>query len=52
MSNRLAGQQIELVGSLKFAFADFAMEPPSIGGFVSVENEATLEIKLLLAKQP
>jgi len=49
---RLAGPQVELVGSLKLAFADFAMEPPTIGGFVSVEDEATLEVKLLLAKQP
>ncbi len=47
---RLTGQQVELVGSLTFAFADFAMEPPSIGGFVSVEDEATLEVKLLLQK--
>lgn len=51
LQTRLAGQQIELVGSLSFAFADFAMEPPSIGGFVSVEDEATLEVKLLLARQ-
>ena len=48
---RLNGQQIELVGSLTFAFSDFAMEPPSIGGFVSVEDEATLEVRLLLNKQ-
>lgn len=47
----LASQQVELVGSLMFPFADFDMEPPSIGGFVSVEDEATLEVKLLLARQ-
>ena len=52
LQTRLAGQQVELVGSLTFAFADFAMEPPSVGGFVSVEDRATLEVKLLLAKQP
>ncbi len=51
LQTRLDGQQVELVGSLTFAFADFGMEPPSIGGFVSVEDQATLEVKLLLAKQ-
>lgn len=51
LQTRLDGQQVELVGSLTFAFADFIMEPPSIGGFVSVEDQATLEVKLLLAKQ-
>ena len=50
LQTRLAGQQVELVGSLTFAFADFAMQVPSVGGFVSVEDEATLEVKLLLAK--
>ncbi len=50
LQTRLTGQQVELVGSLRFAFADFAMEAPSVGGFVSVEDQATLELKLLLAK--
>ena len=50
LQTRLAGQQVELVGSLEFAFADFGMSPPSVGGFVSVEDQATLEVKLLLAK--
>src|SRR5919198_2259631 len=34
---------IEVLGSLTFPFSDFGMTPPSIGGFVSVENDATLE---------
>lgn len=50
LQTRLSGPQVELVGSLEFAFADFGMQPPSVGGFVSVEDEATLEVKLLLAK--
>lgn len=50
LAARLAGPQVELVGNFTFAFADFAMEPPSIGGFVSVEDRATLEVKLLLAR--
>lgn len=46
---RLTGAQGEVVGSLTFPFSDFGMSPPSIGGFVSVEPDATLEFRLLLA---
>ncbi len=47
---QLNGDQGQVVGSLKFPFSDFGMTPPSVGGFVSVENDATLEFKLLLAR--
>ena len=47
---QLKGIQIELVGSLTFPFSDFGMQPPSIGGFVSVESNATLEVRLELAR--
>lgn len=47
---RLAGSQGEVVGSLKFPFSDFGMSAPSVGGFVSVEPDATLEFKLLLTR--
>ena len=47
---QLTGEQGQVVGSLKFPFSDFGMTPPSVGGFVSVENDATLEFKLLLAR--
>jgi polyisoprenoid-binding protein YceI len=47
---RLTGTQIEVVGSLTFPFSDFNMVPPSIGGFVSVENNATLEFDLKFQK--
>lgn len=46
---RLSGSQIELVGSITFPFSDFGMTPPSIGGFVSVQPNATLEFQLNLA---
>jgi polyisoprenoid-binding protein YceI len=45
---RLADGRIEVVGSLTFPFSDFAIEPPNIAGFVSVENEGTLEFLLAL----
>jgi polyisoprenoid-binding protein YceI len=47
----LSGAQIQLVGSVSFPFSDFGMTPPSIGGFVSVQNTATMEFKLLLNRQ-
>jgi polyisoprenoid-binding protein YceI len=48
---RMTGSNIELVGSITFPFSQFGMTPPSIGGFVSVENNATMEFQLLLTRQ-
>jgi polyisoprenoid-binding protein YceI len=48
---RLAGSQMELVGSVTFPFSQFGMTPPSIGGFVSVQNNATMEFDLKLIRQ-
>lgn len=42
--------RIELVGSLTFPFSDFGMTPPSVGGFVTVEDDATLEFQLFLER--
>ena len=39
---------LEVVGSLRFPMSLFDIDPPSIGGFVTVEPEATLEFKLVL----
>ena len=47
---RLNGSQIELVGSITFPFSDFGMTPPSVGGFVEVEDDATMEFSLFLTK--
>lgn len=44
----LNGDQIELVGSYTFVMAEFEITPPSIGGFVTVEDDATLEFKILV----
>jgi len=46
----LADGVIEVVGSLTFPFADFGMTPPSVGDFVKVQPDATLEFLLRLAK--
>jgi polyisoprenoid-binding protein YceI len=48
---RLTASKIELVGSITFPFSQFGMTPPSIGGFVSVENNATMEFQLLMTRQ-
>jgi polyisoprenoid-binding protein YceI len=48
---RLTGSKIELVGSITFPFSQFGMTPPSIGGFVTVQDNATMEFQLLLTPQ-
>ena len=50
MKARLDGARIELVGSLTFPMADFGMTPPNVAKIVTVEDDATLEYKLLLRK--
>jgi polyisoprenoid-binding protein YceI len=47
---RLNGDRIEIVGALTFPFADFGMTPPDVGGFVQVEDDATLEVLVSLAR--
>lgn len=47
---RVTGGKGELVGSLSFPMSDFNITPPSIGGFVTVDPDATLEFKLVLEK--
>ena len=45
---RIAGSQFEIVGSLTFPMADYSITPPSIGGFVTVTDQATLEFDVFL----
>ena len=47
-AQRLGAGAIELAGSAPIAFADFAIEPPSVAGVVTVEDNGTLEFKLRL----
>ena len=46
------GNQLELVGAITFPMVDYGITPPSIGGFVTVEDDATLEFKILLEQAP
>jgi polyisoprenoid-binding protein YceI len=47
---QLNGSVIQVLGSLDFPFADFSINAPNIGGFVSVEDHGTLEFLVNLAK--
>jgi len=47
---RLSGPRIEVAAALTFPFSDYGMTPPDIAGFVQVEDDATLELLLSLAK--
>jgi len=50
MSARLSGSQIEAAGAITFPFSQFNMTPPNIGGFVSVQNNATMEFALVFQR--
>jgi polyisoprenoid-binding protein YceI len=50
LQTQVNGSQLEVVGSLTFPFSDFGMDPPTIGGIVDVEPNATLEFQLFLAQ--
>jgi len=46
VSGQRAGDAIELAGAAPIDFDDFAIEPPSIAGFVTVRDTGRLEFKL------
>jgi polyisoprenoid-binding protein YceI len=45
---RLSASQIEVVGSISFPWSEFNMQAPNVGGFVTVDNTATMEFDLFL----
>jgi polyisoprenoid-binding protein YceI len=44
------GNLIQVLGTLAFPFSDYGINAPNIGGFVSVQDEGTLEFQVNLAK--
>lgn len=48
LAARFSPNQIEVVGSTTFPFERFGMTPPSIAGFVSVQDSATMEFDIHL----
>ena len=47
---RLSSSRIQAVGSLTFPWSEFNMTAPSVGGFVSVTDRATMEFDLVLQR--
>lgn len=47
---RLSNSEIQAVGSLTFPWSEFNMTAPSVGGFVSVTDHATMEFDLRLMR--
>ena len=47
---RLSSSRIQAVGSLTFPWGQFNMAAPSVGGFVSVTDRATMEFDLVLRR--
>jgi polyisoprenoid-binding protein YceI len=43
---RWNGSTIEVVGTIDIAFAEYDIDPPNVGGFVSVEDEGEIELQL------
>lgn len=41
------GNVITGLATVKFAFEDFGMSPPNIGGFVSVQDHVTLQVQIV-----
>ncbi len=50
VQTRLSSSSLEVAGSLTFPWSAFNMTAPSVGGFVSVENKATMEFDLRLKR--
>jgi polyisoprenoid-binding protein YceI len=44
---RKAGNVITALATVTFAFADFSISPPNVGGFVSVEDHITLQMVIV-----
>ncbi len=47
---RLDGGNLQVVGSYKFPMSMFDIDPPNVGGFVTVDSDATLEFKIVMTK--
>jgi len=43
---RWSGETIDVVGTLDIRFSDYEIDPPDIGGFVTVEDEGEMELQL------
>ncbi|MGH9025987.1 MAG: YceI family protein [Acidimicrobiia bacterium] len=46
VEGRWDGRSVQVVGNLPIVFADYGMDAPNIGGFVSVRDEGEMEFQL------
>lgn len=46
LQGRWDGKTVQVVGHLPIVFADYAIQAPSIGGFVSVRDQGEMELQL------
>jgi polyisoprenoid-binding protein YceI len=50
LEGRWDGRDIQVVGSLDVRFADYQIDPPNIGGFVSVKDQGVMEFQIFFHK--
>jgi polyisoprenoid-binding protein YceI len=50
LEGRWDGRDIQVVGSLDVRFADYQIEAPNIGGFVSVKDQGVMEFQIFFRK--
>jgi polyisoprenoid-binding protein YceI len=50
VEGRWDGRDVQVVGRLPIRFADYDMQAPNIGGFVSVRDEGEMELQLFFKK--
>jgi polyisoprenoid-binding protein YceI len=46
IEGRWDGESVQVVGNLPIVFADYNMEAPNVGGFVSVDDEGEMELQI------
>jgi hypothetical protein len=51
VEGRWDGTSIQVVGNLPIVFADYDMDAPNVGGFVSVRDEGEMEFQLFFREQ-
>jgi polyisoprenoid-binding protein YceI len=50
LEGRWDGRDIQVVGSLDVRFVDYQIDPPNIGGFVSVKDQGVMEFQIFFRK--
>jgi polyisoprenoid-binding protein YceI len=50
LQGRWDGRDIQVIGSLDVKFADYGIDPPNIGGFVSVKDQGVMEFQIFFRK--